>query len=214
MSRLCMYRALTAITAAVLGACAQQPPPPIHYGGDAPSLAQAQQLEARTLEAARRHPNAQPRVRPQFPEQAPPPLAAGEKLPESLAVTRRGASKLAATYVDWQRPENHYHYRSRYGYGYGYRPLSVGIGWNPYGYGGYYGGGYGYGYGRPYGWGGYGYGYGPRYGYGLSLGLGAPLWGARPSFYSGYGGGWGHRHGFGFGPHVRWMDAGRGRRRW
>jgi hypothetical protein len=185
----CMYRALTVMTAAILGACAQQPAPAIRYGGHSESLALG---DARAIEVAKRHPNAQPRMRPQYPEQVPPPLTAGQSLPAPLHITRR-----STPYADAPAPSNvlvertvydesPYRYRPWYGgYGYSYRrPLSfgVGVGWDPLGYG---------------------YGYGPRFGYGYGIGLGfsAPLWGARHVHYPSYGRGWGGSRSWGFGRH-------------
>jgi hypothetical protein len=165
----CMYRALTVIAAATLAACAQQPAPPIQYAGSAPSLAL---LDARAIEAAKRHPNAQPRVRPQYPEQAPSPLPAGQSLPPPLYLTRR-----SAPYVDAQAPINVVVERNVYadnpyrrGYSYGYRrPFGFGLGWDPYGYG-YYS---------------------PRFRYGYGYSLGAPFWGSRHHYQS-HLGGYGH----------------------
>jgi len=195
-----MYRVLTVLTAAVLGACAEQPAPAIRYGGDAESYALA---EARAIEAAKRHPNAQPRVRPEYPEHAPPPLRAGQSLPAPLHVSRRSAPAAAPSPVVVERTvyeDPSYRYRpwfgagfnDGYGYGLGYgRPWSFGVGWDPYGYG-------------------YGSYYYPRarygYGYGIGLGFSAPLWGSRylgyPSYGRVHGLGWGgsrhHHHGWGF----------------
>lgn len=217
----CVYRALTVMVTLAASACAAHAAPPIHHGGHSQSLALA---EARAIKAAKHHPNAQPRVRPQYPEQAPPPLPAGTSLPAPLHITRR-----SAPYADAPAPTNvlvertvyddySYRYRPWYGYGYSYRrpwSIGVGLGWDPYGYG--------YGYGSYY--------YPPRvrygYGYGIGLGLSAPLWGARHLAYPSYGRvhrlGWdrGHHHhwgsggfGRGFGSrgsnHVRWVS---GRRR-
>lgn len=152
MSR--MYRALSVVAAAVLGACAERPAPPIHYTPDSASLAL---MEARAIEAAKRHPNAQPRVRPLLPEQAPPPLPAGQSLPAPLYITRRAAPYAEPSNVVIERTvyaDNPYRYR--YGYGYGYRrPYGYGLGWDPYGYGYYY----------P-----------PRHRYGYGFSLGAPYW--------------------------------------
>jgi hypothetical protein len=228
MSR--MYRALTLIAAAVVGACAQQPAPAIRYAGDTQPLAMT---EARAIELAKRHPNAQPRVRPELPEHAPPPLPPGTSLPAQLHITRRStphADAPAPSNVLVERAvyaESPYLSRSSYGYGYSYRrPWGFGmsVGWDPYGYG-------------------YGYGsyYPPRirygYGYGVGLGISAPLWGSRYLHYPSYGRvhrlGWdsprhhhwgigaGGRGGFGSGfgrggfgrggsDHVRWVS---GRRR-
>jgi hypothetical protein len=189
----CMYRALTVLTAAFLGACARQPAPAIRYSGHSESLALG---EARAIELAKRHPNAQPRVRPLYPEQAPPPLPAGQSLPAPLHISRRStpyADAPAHSDVLVERTvydDSPYRYRPWYGSGYGYnyrRPLGfgLGIGWNPYGYG-------------------YGYGPGYGYGYGIGLGLSAPLWGSRYSHYPSYG------RGLGWGGHRSWGYGGRG----
>ena len=117
-----MYRALTVVTAAVLGACAAQPAPAIRYGTEHESYALA---EARAIEAAKRHPNAQPRVRTELPEHAPPPLPAGQSLPAPLHITRRSAP-LATTpssnqvLVERTVYDDSYRYRPWYGSGYGY----------------------------------------------------------------------------------------------
>jgi hypothetical protein len=202
----CMYRALTVLAAAALAACAQQPAPAIQYAGNAPSLAL---MEAQAIEAARRHPNAQPRVRPQFPEKAPPPLAQGQTLPTPLYISRR-----AAPYADTAPPSNvlvertvyagnPYSYRPRYGYGYAYRrPYGVGFGWDPYGYG-YY----------P-----------PRFGYGYGYGYSAPSWGSRhfhradfqrPArlHWGSLGRNWGSHHGWHGGSSSHVHRGGSGRRR-
>lgn len=214
-----MYRALTVLTAALIGACARQPAPAIRYGGHSESLAL---VEARAIEVAKQHPNAQPRVRPAYPEQAPPPLPAGQSLPASLSITRRAARHAAVPATSQVLVERTVYddapnrYRPWYGYGYSYRrPWSMGIGWDPYGYG-YYAPRARYG-----------------FGYGIGLGFSAPLWGSRYLGYPSYGRshrlGWdGPRHhhhysgsrgvfgGFGRGglrgsdSHVRWIS---GRRR-
>ncbi|HTU63207.1 MAG TPA: hypothetical protein VMF89_32325 [Polyangiales bacterium] len=179
-----MYRALTVLTAAVLGACAERPAPAIHYGGDSQTYALA---EARAIEAAKHHPNAQPRVRPEYPEHTPPPLPAGQSLPAPLHLTRRSAPAPSTAVVE-RTVYDDSAYRSRpwYSYGYSYRQ-PWGGGWDPYGYG-------------------YGSYYYPRarygYGYGIGLGISAPLWGSRYLGYPSYGRvhrlGWGaphhHRH--------------------
>lgn len=200
-----LYRTLTIVTAALLGACARHPAPAVRYAGHSESLALA---EARAIEAAKRHPNAQPRVRPQLPEQAPPPLAAGQTLPPPLHISRRstprGDAPQQVTIERTVYDDSAYRYRPWYSYR---RPWGFGarLGWNPYGYG-------------------YGYGYGhysrPRarygYGYGAGLGFSAPLWGSRHLAYPSYGRG--HHLGWSR-PHydlprrggsVRWVS---GRRR-
>lgn len=167
----CMYRALSVVAAAILAACAERPAPPIHYAGDSGSLAL---MEARAIEVAKRHPNAQPRVRPALPEQAPPPLPPGQSLPAPLSITRR-----AAPYADAPQPSDVRVERTvyaeapyRYGYGYGYRrPYGFGFGWDPYGYG-YYSA--------------------PRFRYGYGYNLGAPYWGPRHYRHAGFG--FGHIH--------------------
>jgi|GEM_PF-5317437 len=178
-----MYRALTVLTAAILGACAERPAPAIHYGGDTRSYALAEaRAGARSLdiEAAKRHPNAQPRVRPEYPEHAPPPLPAGQSLPAPLHITRRSAPAPAPNQVVVERAvyeDSGYRYRPWYSYGYSYRRpwAGAGGGWDPYGYG--------YGYGGP------SYSSHARYGYGYGIGLGisAPLWGSRHLGYPSYG---------------------------
>lgn len=186
MSR--MYRVLTALTAALLGACAERPAPAIRYGGDTHAYALA---EARAIEAAKRHPNAQPRVRPEYPEHAPPPLPAGQSLPAPLHITRRTAPAPSQVVVE-RTVYDDSTYRSRpwYSLGYSYR-RPWGAGWDPYGYG-------------------YGSYYYPRarygYDYGIGLGISAPLWGSRYLGYPSYGRvhrlGWGgprhHHHDWGF----------------
>ena len=167
-----MYRVLTVLSAAVLGACAGQRAPAIRYGGDTPAYALA---EARAIEAAKQHPNAQPRVRPEYPEHTPPPLTAGQSLPAPLHITRRSTPYTAAAVPNQVLVERTVYddstYRGWGGYGYSYRrPWSVGIGWDPYGYGSYY-------YPRAR----YGYGYG------IGLGMSAPLWGSRYLGYPSYG---------------------------
>jgi hypothetical protein len=222
-----MYRALAAITAASLSAltaCAQQPAPAVRYAHDAHDvqLQAANDTEAQAIEAAKRHPNAQPRVRPQYPEQAPPALTPGTNLPEPLYASRRAASKAADRAADARDAQyeralyaasayNDY----RYGYGYSYRrpffSAGWGYGWDPYNYG-YYG--------AP----------GFRYGYGLSLGAGH--WGSSYYRYPSYGRlhwpgrfGWGggghqhwgsHHHGWhgGASGNTRWLGVGRSGRRW
>jgi hypothetical protein len=173
-----VYRAFTVLTAAILGACAERPAPAIRYGGDSQSYAL---VEASAIEAAKRHPNAQPRVRPEYPEHAPPPLPAGQSLPAPLHITRRSAPAPAPSQVLVERTvydDSAYRYRPWYSYGYSYR-RPWGGGWDPYGYG--YGGSY---YSRA------------RYGYGFGIGLGisAPLWGSRYLGYPSYGRG--HRLGW------------------
>lgn len=179
------YRALSAFAGLALSACAAQPAPPVRYSGSSESLAAR---EAREIAAARQHPNAQPRPRPLYPEQAPPPLAADAKLPPPMYVTRRSApypNYPASSSVLVEReiyPYSSYSYRPRYGFG-----LS-------------------YGYSYPYAWGPYGYDYYPsryRYGYGLGFGVGLGA-------HYGYRGGYGHSHGFHLGAPRYHSGFGRG----
>ena len=162
MSR--MYRVLSAFAAMALGACAAEQAPVVRYSGGSESLAAR---EAREIEAARRHPNAQPRVRPLYPEQAPPPLAAGATLPPPMYITRR-----SEPYPDYPASSGVFDDRETY--------------WEPsYSYAPRYGFGLSYGYGYPYSSSYYGY-YPSRYRYVHGLGVG-PSWGARYGSYSGYG---------------------------
>lgn len=116
----------------------------------------APRTEALAIEAARHHPNAQPRERPLYPEQAPPPLAQGASLPPPAYITRRAQPQLAQPPYDdgaWSARGSSYSdfapsYDYPYGYGYyapayptyGYR-LGYGVGWRAnYGWrGGYRG---------------------------------------------------------------------------
>lgn len=200
MSR--MYGPLSAFAVLALSACATEPAPVVRYSGDSQSLALR---EAREIEAAKRHPNAQPRERPQYPEQAPPPLAAGATLPAPIYITRR-----SAPYPNYPATTSSVEVE---------REIYAG---RPYRSGGRYGFGLSYGYGYPYGgryWEPYAYGYYPssyRFGYGLGLGVGA--WG---TYRGGYSSGFGHSHSyrlsaprynfgssFGGGGHVRSVGGG------
>jgi hypothetical protein len=141
---------VTATATATVG-CAQTPP--VRYVYRAPDA----RAEAFAIEAAKHHPNAQPRVRPQYPEQAPPPLAPGSSLPAPAYVTRRTQPlQLAAPTFDdtagWpSRDDSYSDYAPSYAYpnyyapaypAYGYR-LGYGVGWrssyngwpSSYGYG-------------------------------------------------------------------------------
>lgn len=205
-----MYRALMVLFAAPLGACAAHPAPPIRYRSEGESLALA---EARAIEAAKRHPNAQPRVRPEYPEEAPPPLPSGQSLPEPLHVKRRAAPQLAhaapsQVLVERTVYDAPHRYRSWYGYSYR-RPWSVGVGvgWDPYWHGGSY--------------------YYPHahygYGYGIGLGFSTPLWRSHLGYsswaraghhhHSGLHGGFGGHHHHSHGHHGGHVRSVSGRRR-
>jgi len=153
--------------------CAGAPAPPVAYG----YVRSDARAEAQALEAARRHPNAQPRVRSEYPEQQPPPLPQGTSLPAPAYVTRRTQPSLAVPTIVEPVWDHHrrYDYAPRYGSAYGYDY-------------GYYSPSYAY----------------PRYGFGLNLGwrsgYGWSSWG-RPYYgYGVYHDPWiGHRH---FGGHY------------
>lgn len=124
--------------------CAAAPPPPPQYVYRSPDPS----AEALAIEAARHHPNAQPRVRPEYPEQAPPPLPQGSSLPPPAYITRRADPPTLAPPDFATEPTWSSGYAGYSGYGPGYASY-------PYGYG------YGYGY--------YPRAY-PRWGFGVSLG--------------------------------------------
>lgn len=183
------WRAFAAASVVAWAACAQVPSRPPRFGSDAreASLAQAR-AEARAIEAAKRHPNAIPRVRSQYPEQSPPPLPAGQSLPPPIYVTRRApsAAQLAAapTVVErdvYVQPPARPRYGLGVGFGYGYPyPYWSRSLWAPYGYGRY----------------GYPYGFGYQSGYGVGIGA---WW--RPSH---------HHAGFGLGRRPGRLHLGRG----
>jgi hypothetical protein len=94
--------------------------------------ATAQAEEAAAIERAKRSPIAQVPRRPLYPEQTPPPLAAGEAQPTSPMVARFAeASKAARTEPDTDDFDFGASYAppdAGYGYGYGYG-LTPAYGW-------------------------------------------------------------------------------------
>jgi len=123
--------------------CAAAPPPPPQYAYRLPDP----QAEALAIEAARHHPNAQPRVRPEYPEQAPPPLPQGTALPPPAYITRRAEPNVAPAPSFMVEPQWSSGYSSYPGYTapYGYYGPSyprwgfgVSLGWRSrYGWGGW-----------------------------------------------------------------------------
>lgn len=156
------------------GACARAPNLALRHGGqNAHAYAESRdlaQVEAAAIEAAKAHPNAQPRVRPEYPEQAPPPLPPGQSLPPPIYETRRSTPPLDSTTtvsltterLVYPTPRYQYQYGLSYGYPYTY-PYRYSAGWGPYGYAGWS-------YGYP-------YSAGFRLGYGGGLGWNRPWWG-------------------------------------
>jgi hypothetical protein len=138
--------------------CAQTPQ--VHYAFRARAAHADPRAEALAIQAAQQHPNAQPRVRPQYPEQTPPPLPQGSSLPAPAYVTRRQQplQLSAPTFADaLPRYSSYTDFAPSYAYPYGYYAPA----YPTYGYRLGYGSGWRSGYG---GWrSGYGYGWGPRY---------------------------------------------------